>query len=403
MGLGFRNEIHPRQGLLRVREFQMAEIEHFVDPEDKSHAKFSTIENDILPLWTADNQEVNGPVITDVTLKECVEKGTINNQTLSYFMARTFRFLKQCGIAETGIRFRQHRSNEMAHYAQDCWDAEVETSYGWIEVAGHADRSCYDLTKHAEKTKTELKAARLLKEPTQVKFFIVSPDKKKMGKILKKDLKKVSDAIDAFTDEDKAKYMAELAEKKEMTLTIDGQDFKLDSELITIEQKEKMMTEEKFVPHVIEPSFGIGRILYCIFEHSFKMRDAQRTYFNFPINLAPAKCVLLPLMKKEELNNKTAEIKTLLTRASIAAKIDDSGQNVGKRYARTDECGIPYAFTVDFTTLEDDTVTMRELDTMKQIRLPIKEVPAELNELSAGFKTWADMLAKYPNVEQESK
>jgi len=57
----------------------MAEIEHFVDPEDKSHHKFSTIENDILPLWTADNQEVNGPVITDVTLKECVEKGIINN------------------------------------------------------------------------------------------------------------------------------------------------------------------------------------------------------------------------------------------------------------------------------------------------------------------------------------
>lgn len=53
----------------------------------------------------------------------------------------------------------------MAHYAQDCWDAEVETSYGWIEVAGHADRSCYDLTKHAEKTKTELVAKRKLKEP----------------------------------------------------------------------------------------------------------------------------------------------------------------------------------------------------------------------------------------------
>lgn len=226
-----------------------------------------------------------------------------------------------------------------------------------------------------------------------------------MGKLLKKDLKKVSDAIDAFTDDDKAKYMAELEEKKEITLNVDGQDFKLDTELITIEQKEKTMTDEPFVPHVIEPSFGIGRILYCIFEHTFRIRpqDAQRTYFNFPIILAPAKCVLLPLMKKDELNKKTQEMKSLLTRASITSKIDDSGQNVGKRYARTDECGIPYAFTVDFTSLEDDTVTMRELDTMKQVRLPIKEAPEVLNELTSGLKTWSDILAKYPNVEQESK
>ena len=61
--------------------------------------------------------------------------------------------------------------NEMAHYAKDCWDAEVETSYGWIEIAGHADRSCYDLSRHAKRTKTELVAARLLPEPKQVKYI----------------------------------------------------------------------------------------------------------------------------------------------------------------------------------------------------------------------------------------
>ena len=401
MGLGFRNEIHPRQGLLRVREFQMAEIEHFVDPLDKSHSKFHLIENDVLPLWTAANQEVAGPVISDVTLKEAVEKNYINNQTLAYFMARTFAFLKQCGIAAEGIRFRQHRSNEMAHYAQDCWDAEVETSYGWIEVAGHADRSCFDLTKHAEKTKVELNAARVFKEKRLEKYFVVTSNKKDMGKLFKKDLKKVNEAIESFTDEDKLKYMAELAEKGEITLTIEGQEFKLTKELLTIEQKERMVNEEKFIPHVIEPSFGIGRILYCIFEHSFKIRpqDAQRTYFNFPIVLAPAKCVLLPLTQKPELSQKTVELKTLLTRAGLHSKIDDSGANVGKRYARTDECGIPYAFTVDFTTLEDETVTMRELETMKQIRLPLKDAPEVLNNLSSGFSTWDDVLGKYPNVE----
>ena len=160
----------------------------------------------------------------------------------------------------------------MAHYAQDCWDAEVETSYGWIEVAGHADRSCYDLTKHAQKTKVELNAARVFKEKRLEKYFVVTSNKKDMGKLFKKDLKKVNEAIDSFTDEDKAKYMAELAEKGEITLTADGQEFKVSKDLLTIEQKERMVNEEKFVPHVIEPSFGIGRILYCIFEHSFKIR-----------------------------------------------------------------------------------------------------------------------------------
>jgi len=65
----------------------------------------------------------------------------------------------------------------MAHYAKDCWDAEVETSYGWIEVAGHSDRSCFDLTRHAEKTKTELNAARPLKEPRTIQVVRVVIEK----------------------------------------------------------------------------------------------------------------------------------------------------------------------------------------------------------------------------------
>ena len=73
-------------------------------------------------------------------------------------MARSYKFFELLGIKSDAIRYRQHRDNEMAHYAQDCWDAEIETSFGWIEVAGHSDRSCYDLTKHSEKTKVELRS-----------------------------------------------------------------------------------------------------------------------------------------------------------------------------------------------------------------------------------------------------
>merc|ERR1719225_1994874 len=99
---------------------------------------------------------------------DAIESGTVGNQTVGYFVARTYMLLTSLGIAPSAIRFRQHRSNEMAHYANDCWDAEVETSYGWIEIAGHADRSAFDLTKHMEKTRVELMASRRLPEEITV-------------------------------------------------------------------------------------------------------------------------------------------------------------------------------------------------------------------------------------------
>jgi len=237
---------------------------------------------------------------------DAVQQGVISSETIGYFMARTHSFLRECGIKAEGIRFRQHRCTEMAHYAQDCWDAEVETSYGWIEVAGHSDRACFDLTRHAEKTKVELNAARPLKEPQVVRFIHVSLDKQKVGKTFKKDSKPICERIESLTDEEKEAYLAEMEEKGAIQLEVGAQGFELAADFITFERQEKTIQEEKFVPSVIEPSFGIGRIIYCIYEHCFKIRekDAQRTYFDFPALIAPVKCTLLPLMNKDDYNQK---------------------------------------------------------------------------------------------------
>ena len=158
--MGFRNEISPRQGLLRVREFTMAEIEHFCDPQNKNHPKFVSVADTPLPLWSAALQDQGIIVPVTMTIGEAVASGLVSNETIGYFMARSYLFLTSLGIKSEAIRFRQHRSAEMAHYANDCWDAEVETSYGWIEIAGHADRSAFDLTKHQDKTRVELMAGR---------------------------------------------------------------------------------------------------------------------------------------------------------------------------------------------------------------------------------------------------
>lgn len=241
-----------------------------------------------------------------MTLAEAVANKVIDNQTLAYFMARTYLFLQSVGISAEGIRFRQHRSDEMAHYAKDCWDAEVETSYGWIEIAGHADRSCFDLSRHAKRTKTELVAARLLPEPKQVKFVKVLPNKKEIGKVFKGDSKPINDVLEEASEEEKLALMKEFESTGEATLTLpSGKQVKLNKDFIAFELGEKTQHEEKYTPSVIEPSFGIGRIVYCIFEHCFKIRphEASRTYFTFPPLIAPLKCSILPLIPNPELNN----------------------------------------------------------------------------------------------------
>ncbi|KIH51675.1 tRNA ligase class II core domain protein [Ancylostoma duodenale] len=117
IGLGFRNEISPRQGLIRVREFTMCEIEHFVDPSEKSFAKFKKVHSYPMLLFSACNQMDGQPAQT-MKIGEAVEKGIVANETLGYYMARTHKYLVKVGVDPRRLRFRQHLGNEMAHYAQ---------------------------------------------------------------------------------------------------------------------------------------------------------------------------------------------------------------------------------------------------------------------------------------------
>ena len=151
IGCAFRNEISPRSGLIRVREFTMAEIEHFCDPFDKSHPKFEEVKSTEVLLYSADCQ-MEGRSVYKTSIAEAVAQKTIANETLGYFMARIQQFLVKIGVDPVKLRFRQHMANEMAHYACDCWDAELLTSYGWVECVGCADRSAYDLSQHSKAT-----------------------------------------------------------------------------------------------------------------------------------------------------------------------------------------------------------------------------------------------------------
>jgi glycyl-tRNA synthetase len=144
IGNAYRNEIAPRSGLLRVREFTMAEIEHFAKPHDKSHPKFKNIANLKVHLLSAASQLVGGDTVT-TTFGEAVANHLIANETLAFYLGRSLQFMHLAGVKPDKLRFRQHQSNEMAHYANDCWDAEILTSYGWVECAGNSVCICLNV------------------------------------------------------------------------------------------------------------------------------------------------------------------------------------------------------------------------------------------------------------------
>ena len=136
-------------------------------------------------------------------------------------------------------------------------------------------------------------------------------------------------------------------------------------------------TNEKFVPHVIEPSFGVERALMAVLSaayHEDEVNGEKRIYLKFPEHLAPVKYAVSPLLKnKPELVAKAREVYEILKKKHGNVMWDDNG-NIGKRYRRQDEIGTPYCVVIDFDTLEDDTVTIRDRDTTEQKRVPIVEL-----------------------------
>lgn len=283
IGKSYRNEISPRTGLLRVREFLMAEIEHYVDPEKKQHPRFREVSDVVLPLLDRETQLSGKTTPRTMNIGQAVESKVIDNETLGYFIGRVMLFLTHLGVDRSKVRFRQHLANEMAHYACDCWDAELLTSYGWIECVGCADRSAYDLTVHAKYTGTSLAVKEALPEPVRVEEWQATLDKKLAGPRFKKDAKAVQAAVEALDQAALEKLAAEHEENGAVTIDTpnlsDGTTrVGLPKELLSISKITRFQNIREYTPNVIEPSFGIGRILYSLLEQVYWHRpnDAAR-------------------------------------------------------------------------------------------------------------------------------
>ncbi|BHF66017.1 Glycine--tRNA ligase [Sparganum proliferum] len=175
--------------------------------------------------------------------------------------------------------------------------------------------------------------------------------------------------------------------------------------MVSVKEEDEIVHVDEIVPSVIEPSFGIGRIMYAILEHNFQVRenDQQRTFLTLPPVIAPYKCSVLPLSSHPDFAPFVRQLSAQLTRVGISHRVDESGGSIGRRYARTDQIAIPYGITVDFDTVNQSppSATLRERDTMKQIRVPLEDLPDLVSDLVNGVVSWADALLNYPVFEQQ--
>ena len=266
IGKAFRNEITPGNSTFRTREFEQMELEFFVKPGS-------------------------------------------DEEWLNYWVEERLQWFVDNGLNRQNLRLRQHRSDELAHYAKQVYDIEYHFPWGWAELEGVANRTDFDLRRHAEFS---------------------------------------SQNLTYFDNE----------------------------------------TNERYYPYVIEPSGGVDRATLAFLLDSYReeiipssgstSKPDVRVVLGLNPSVAPVTVAILPLSRNQKLVPLARQIH-LEVRRRFNTVYDDS-QSIGRRYRRQDEIGTPYCITVDFESIEDNQVTLRDRDTMLQIRLPTDRLNQVLTE-----------------------
>jgi glycyl-tRNA synthetase len=298
IGKAFRNEISPRQGFFRLREFTQAELQIFFDKDEiDKEERWDEVKNYKLKLYLVKNREKKKN--EEISCEDANKKLKIPKFYL-YHAAKIQQFyLDLLKIPKDKFRFRELSEEERAFYNKVHFDIELdlETLGGFKEVAGLHYRTDHDLGGHQEGSGEKLE------------------------------------------------------------VTING---------------------KKFIPHVLELSFGVDRNVWALLDVFFE-EEKERTVFRFPANVAPMIVGVYPLVNKDGLKEKGGEVHNTIKK-QYRTFYDDTG-SVGRRYRRMDEIGAPYGITIDYDTMKDDTVTLRDRDSMKQVRVQIKELKEKIDSL----------------------
>jgi glycyl-tRNA synthetase len=406
IGRAYRNEISPRRSIIRVREFTLAELELFVDPET-DRPDLSSVADRTLRLYPAaaqtDDADTNPDVDTDtdadadanddiqeMTVRKALDAGVIVNEWVAYYLGIADEWYESLGVDPDRFRFRQHLPGERAHYAADCWDAEGQVDGNWIELAGIANRGDYDLSKHDTHSDERFTVFRQYDEPQTVERTVVDPDMSYLGPEYGGDATDVADAIEDLVERDPSAF-----EGDAVSVTVDGRTYEVPVEHTGFGVEEVTESGEHLIPHVIEPSFGIDRLVYVLLDHGYRedrVDGERRTYLALDPSVAPTLVAVFPLVNDEQMEDIAGDVATDLRAAGVSVSYDESG-NIGRRYRRQDEVGTPFCVTVDHRTTDDGTVTVRDRDTTDQVRVPRDELVGTLSALRAGERPFADLEA----------
>jgi len=377
-----RNEISPRQALVRLREFTIMEVEFFFDPakEREETSKIpEKVLNERIRVVTADMRLRNIEEPVELTVRELIENKIVKSAWLAYWMGIGNIFVRSLGIPSDKIRFFEKLPRERAHYSAQTFDQEVYTSrYGWIEVAGYAYRTSYDLERHAEYSKADLTYFRKYESPVTRTVDVAYPNPKEIARIV--DISKYAEVMKELSQRSPEDLYRELSVRG--SIVVGG--IELPRECFIVKKEEIKIHGEKIYPHVAEPSFGVERLLYAALEYAYSERDGK-VVLKLPPYIAPYHVAVFPLVagKKPEHEKMVSIARSIyrdLVKRGLRVVYDEEG-SIGRRYARVDEIGVPYAVTVDYQTLEDGTVTVRDRNTTQQVRVSISQLPGYLSEL----------------------
>ncbi|XES75986.1 MAG: glycine--tRNA ligase [Candidatus Bathyarchaeia archaeon] len=376
IGHALRNEISPRQGLLRLREFTICDLEFFFDPEEPCCRPLKDVEKEVLPILVCDKREKNCEDVTNFTVREALDKGIIRSEWQAFFMALAKRLLTEIGVPAERQRFIEKLPWEKAHYSSQSFDQEVLLDrYGWTEVSGHAYRTDFDLGCHMKASGVDLQVFKEYPTPMETEKCVVKPVMAKMGPAFKKDAAKVCELLSKADPE-----AVSAALEKDGFFITDG--FKVLPEHVQIAKQKEVVRGKRFIPHVVEPSFGSDRLFYVALEYAYGLKE-DRVVMGFPKSIAPLQIGVYPLMSKDGLAEKAQEIQKQLVQAGFMVEFDEAG-SIGRRYARADEAGIQLGITIDYETLSEGTVTIRDRDSWQQVRSEIKNLPQLLQHYFQG-------------------
>ena len=372
IGHALRNEISPRQGLIRLREFTIIDLEFFFDPEEPNCFLLKDVGNETLRLFLAENRLHGSEEIVEVTVKEALEKGYIKAEWQAVFMTLAKKLLADLGVPPEKQRFIEKLPWERAHYALQSFDQEVYVErWGWVEVSGHAYRTDYDLKRHMKFSGVDMRVFKEYEKPVEREQAFIKPLMAKLGPIFKTEAAEVAEMLSGVDPGE-----VEASIKKDGYYMLG--ECKILPEHVEITRRKVKEQGKRFFPHVVEPSFGSDRLVYVALEYAYRIKD-DRAILSFPRDIAPMQVGVYPLVSKDGLPEKALQVYRMLLNEGFMVEYDEAG-SIGRRYARADEIGIPLGITVDYKTLEDNTVTIRDRDSWKQVRTRVIDLPELLHK-----------------------